>query len=232
MRNSSRIICLFLSALAGAHLAKNDQVVFQGDTVINQNIEIPESLACTIMPGTTMKFNGYYTFVVRGVIIACGTEKKPIIITGLGRQRGSTERSSWAGLQIIGPSSSALFRHCRIEGAFKNIVWEAKPLFDSCEFVGNHYALYCTKKSTAHVRACDFHRNVYGIVVDYATPLLLGNTISENTVGVYLQLSAGFVSGRNLIVNNETDIKSDSSLGPNSGAFSVHYLWDLMRQMY
>ncbi|MDD5675189.1 MAG: hypothetical protein PHC61_13555 [Chitinivibrionales bacterium] len=232
MRQCLFLLLFFTLITAPAKAAKEKPIVFKGDTVVSASIEIPESLSCTIAPGTTLKFNGYYSIIVKGVLIADGTAARPICITGEGRQRGSTERPCWAGMQIIGKNSSALLRHCRIEGAFKNIVWEARPLIDSCEFAGNHYALYCADKSAPHISSSHFYRNVYAIVADNATPLLLKNTISENTVGVHLQLAAQFVSGQNIIVNNESDIKADSTLGENNGAFSVHYLWDLMRQMY
>jgi hypothetical protein len=232
MRIVSTTILSVCFCLAVTVCAREKPIVFKGDTVINSTVEIPASASCIIMPGTTIRFSGYYAFIVKGACVGSGTAARPIRFTGVGRERGSRERPCWAGLQISGAGASAVFRHCRIEGAFKNVAWESSPLFDSCEFAGNHYALYCAKKSSPHVRAGRFYRNTYGLIADFAAPLLTATTISENIVGVHLQPGSRFIAGNNVIINNETNILADSSLGKNNYDFSTHYLWELMRQMY
>jgi parallel beta-helix repeat protein len=169
---------------------------------------------------------------VRGVFIAEGTKRKPIVFTCAGRPRGATDGACWQGFEIIGSKANALVRHCRFEGAYRNLIWEAKPVFDSCEFTGNHYALYCTKNSTAHIKNCTIYQNRYGIVADFASPLILDNTITDNSVGVYLQLSSRLIAGRNIIRGNKTDVRREDAFGDNNDAMSAKYLWDLMRQLY
>jgi len=225
-------ISLALAALCGSVIAAAPSLVFERDTTLAASIEILDDGVCIVKPGVTLKFEGYQRVTVRGVFIAEGTREKPIEFTCADRPRGSTQKACWQGFEIVGGKANAIFRHCRWEGAYRNLIWEARPVFDSCEFVGNHYALYCTKKSTAHIKHCTIYRNRYGIVADFASPLVLDNVITDNHVGVSLQLSSRLVAGRNIISGNKTDVRSEECFGDNKDAMSAKYLWDLMRQLY
>ena len=223
---------LFVCVCAPLVLADRTMLVIERDTTFDASIEILEDGAVQVNPGVTVRFEGYQRVTIRGVFIAEGTKDKPILFTCTNRIRGSTDAACWQGFEIVGAKSNAIFKHCRWEGAYRNLIWEAKPVFDSCEFVGNHYALYCTKKSTAHIKNSSIYRNRYGIVADFASPLVLDNVITENNVGVYLQLSSRLIAGRNVISGNKTDIRSEDCFGDNKDALSAKYLWDLMRQLY
>ena len=218
---------------AGAQArTKSAPMEFTSDTVIAGDIVVPAGVTCIIRPGVTIKFRGYGRFFVSGLLIAEGTSENPIEITTYGRAKGAIGKPSWKGIEIIGRGSYGRFRHCRIEGAYRNLVWESSPVFDSCEFTGNHYALYCAKKSTAHIKNCSIYRNRYGIAADFSSPFILDNVITENTFGVYLQLSSRLIAGRNVISGNKTDVRSEECFGDNKDAMSSKYLWDLMRQLY
>jgi parallel beta-helix repeat protein len=215
-----------------AALAGPPAWIIERDTTLDASVEITPTGVCEIRPGVTVRFDGYQRVTIRGVFIAQGTRDKPIVFTCTGRIRGSQDKPCWQGFEIIGKNSNAMFRHCRWEGAYRNLVWDSNPVFDSCEFVGNHFALYCTKKSAAHIKNCSIYRNRYGIVADFASPLVLDNVVTENTVGIYLQLSSRLIAGRNIITGNRTDIRSEECFGDNKDALSSKYLWDLMRQLY
>ncbi|MBD3321554.1 MAG: hypothetical protein GF350_10720 [Chitinivibrionales bacterium] len=212
--------------------AADQKVAIQKDTVFTDHFYIPENTTCTIKPGVTVSFDAYRKIIVKGLLIAQGTPDKPIRFTCIDRPRGSTESPCWTGFVIYGKKAHALFRHCRIEGAYKNIIWESNPVFDSCEFAGNHYAVYCIKNAVPHIKHCKFYLNVYGAVSDFAAPMLLDNLITENTVGVYLQLSAELIAGKNIIEKNETNIRTEQCLGPTKKPLSLQYLWKLMRELY
>jgi hypothetical protein len=208
------------------------QVTISADTVFTARVEIPVGSVCTIKPGVRIAFAGSCAFVVRGLLIAEGTASQPILFTGEDRSRGSAERPCWQGLEISGPAAHASLRHCRIEGAFRNLIQNARPVIDSCEFVGNHYALYCQDKSVPHVSNCRVYRNKYGVVADDAAPLLLGNTITANSVGVLLQAGSSMIAGRNSISDNTVDVRSEDCLGPNQNALAPKNFWDLMQRLY
>ncbi len=227
-------IILLVHILATALVAKHSEVhiTIQRDTVLTGTLFIDEWTTLHINAGVTIAFSGYQKMVIKGVVLAAGTAEKPITITSENRPHGSQAAPGWAGFMIVGAKAQGMFTHCRIEGAYKNIVYEAMAIFDSCEFAGNHYALYCMKKASAHIKNCRVYRNVYGVVSDCSSPLLLGNTITENTVGLYVQLGSGCTAGKNSIVNNETNIKSEKTFGPTKDALSLQYLWEVMRDFY
>jgi parallel beta-helix repeat protein len=202
------------------------------DTVLESDWRIGKDETCTIRPGVTVLVRGYREIIVEGALIAAGTATKRIVFSGVGRERGSDAAPCWGGLTFSGKNARGLFKYCRIEGAYRNLAWESSPEFDSCEFAGNHFAIYCTRRSAAHVKNCFIYRNAYGVVADCASPILMGNAISENAVGVYLQLSASVVAGRNRIEGNKTDIASDESMGENATPLKMQFLWDLVRQLY
>jgi len=207
-------------------------VIFGSDTVIGSDIEVPSGTTLKILPGVTVKFEGYRTVLVRGVLLAEGKADAPILFTAVERDRGSREHPAWKGLDIVGRDAQGLFRHCRFEGAFRNLVWECNPLFDSCEFAGNHYGLYCARKAAPHVKHSRFYRNTYGVAADFASPLLLDNTITGNNVGLYLQLCSKTIAGRNTITGNTTDIRSEESMGINKNSLSLQQMWRIMQQLY
>lgn len=221
-------VCLLTLGAFG----RDVEIVFSADTTLDTDVVIDSNATCTIEPGVNITFSGYHRFRIRGLFIAEGTAEEPILITAAGRPRGSRAEPAWGGLEIVGPNAYAKCRHCRIEGAFRNLIWESRAIFDSCTFVGNHYGLYCAKKATPHVTDCRFYRNAYGIATDLAAPLLLDNVITENVVGVYLQLSSKGIVGRNTISGNETNIRFEKALGKDKSSLSVHYLWKLMSQLY
>jgi parallel beta-helix repeat protein len=148
------------------------------------------------------------------------------------RARGAVEHACWEGLMICGKQASAVLTNVRIEGAYRNAIVEASPLIRSCEFAGNHYALYCMKKSAPQIESCRFHRNVYGVSVETSSPVLAGNTITENNVGVYVVLSTDFVAGKNIIERNGNDYRAEQSLGPAKAIYPLQQLWEVMREVY
>lgn len=207
-------------------------IVFDQDTVLNSTVEVPENGTCVIKEGVTIKFSGYHRFVVNGLLIAEGTKDNPILITGVDRVHGSTEPPCWQGFEIRGKKADALFKYCRIEGAYRNFIYNTRPTIKQCEFVGNHCAIYCSNKAVPHIKKNKIYRNKYGIVADYASPLILDNIITENIVGVLMMRSSRLIAGRNIVEKNKKDIHSEESFGENYDAISLKYIWDLMNQLY
>lgn len=228
-------LILFLAAGQADALTfdqKKSKYTLDSETVITYSVALPEGTSLIIKPGVRVLFDGYYGLTVRGLIIAEGTEDKPIIFTALDRPSGSQEPPQWKGIEIIGKTAAGRFKHCRFEGAYRNLAWSSNPTFDSCDFAGNHYGLYCADRAAPHIRSCRFFRNTYGLAVDFAFPLLAGSTITENIVGIYLQLCSETIAGKNTITGNQTDIRSENAFGKNPAAFSLQKMWDLMQQLY
>jgi nitrous oxidase accessory protein NosD len=208
------------------------EIVFASDTVVSGDIVIPESKTGKINPGVRIQFEGYGRFIVQGLLIAEGTTAQPIEITGSVQGTHARQKTTWKGLEIIGAKAHAQMKHCRIFGAYRNLVWESSPVFDSCDITGNHFGLYCAKQAQPHIKRCKIFGNVYGIVADLASPLLLDNSITGNIIGLHLKLCSESIIGRNVITGNEKNIFSEQILGENKGSMSIHYLWNIVNQLY
>jgi parallel beta-helix repeat protein len=205
------VVCvLVMSARPLTFDEKKSRYVVDSELVIAYSIVIPQGKTLIIKPGVKVIIDGYHSLTVRGLIIAEGTPDMPIIFTALDRKSGSREPPEWKGIEIVGKKASGQFRHCRFEGAYRNLAWSSSPSFDSCDFAGNSY----------------------GIAADYAFPLLMNNIISENRIGMYLQLCSETVANKNRITANEVNIYSENAFGNNPGSFSLQRLWDLMQQLF
>lgn len=212
--------------------AGGTKTVMLSDTVFTSNADIPPGVTWNVLPGSKVLFDGYFGITVRGLLIAEGTAGKPIVFSSVTRPQTLQEDPAWKGMEIIGHKANARFKHCRFEGAYRNLIWESSPSFDSCDFSGNHYGLYCSKKASPLVSNCKFYRNTYGVAVDYSYPLLLNNAITGNVIGLYLQLTAESIAGKNLIAANETNIHIEKAYGNDSASFHLQSLWDVMQQLY
>jgi hypothetical protein len=221
-----------LALLAGTARGQSVQIVIAADTVVAADIVVDSVTTCRILPGVTIRFDGYRQVRVRGMLIAEGTRERPIRITAVERPHGSAERPSWQGLSVVGRQAYARLRHCRIEGAFANGFWESESVLDSCEIVGNYRGIYCGRGARPHIRGCRIYRNVIGVTVNQGAPLLLGNVITENGLGMQVESGSESVAVRNTLARNGQDLHVDQTLQKADTAMPVQRLWDVMRRLY
>lgn len=222
----------FLFLFTSQVYSKDEAIVFERDTLLTKDLIIKEGQTCIVKPGVKLIFKGYCAIVVRGLLMIEGTNDKPVLITKEDRARGELDWPGWKGLDIRGDKADAVIKNCRIEGAYRNIIYGTRPIFDSCEFAGNHSAIHCSGKAAPHIKNCKIYRNKYGIYVDHSTPIMLDNIVTENVIGIYTQMNSSVVAGRNVIEGNETDISSEESLGENKSIGSLKKIWDIMRELY
>jgi len=74
--------------------------------VINKETGIPTGETLTIQPGTEIRFDGEYSFVVAGELIADGTEEQPIIFTSYKENPGAGD---WGSIRFLDSSIDATF---------------------------------------------------------------------------------------------------------------------------
>lgn len=232
MKNFYLILHLTLCCFIFNSFAKKEPLVFESDTLLSDDLIIDEGTTCIINAGVKIVFKGYNAIIVRGLLMVEGTKEQPVLITREDRARGELDWPGWKGFDIRGEKADAVIKHCRIEGAYRNIIYGTRPVFDSCEFAGNHSAIHCSGKAAPHIKGCRIYRNKYGIYVDHSTPIMLDNVITENVIGIYTQMNSSMVAGRNVIEGNETDISSEESLGENKDMGSLKKIWDIMRELY
>ncbi len=226
----SGISILVIAAISA--LAAQKTVSITSDTVISSPMKIPVNTTLMISKGVNIYVDGYLPIIVEGLLVAQGTSDKPITITGKDRPRGSVDASSWQGLVIRGDSSDAVLKNVRIEGAYRNVIWNSRPAIDSCTFTGNNTGLFCSGGASPRISACKIFGNVYGVVAESCAPVLLDNTITGNKIGLRLQLGAKAAVGRNNISGNNEDTKDDDFLGGTKNPSAVKQLWEIMNQLY
>ena len=232
MDNVLRPALAALALLALAQGGTGAEVVIAADTVIAADLVVDSVTTCRIQPGVTIRFDGYRQVRVAGVLIAEGTRDRPIRFTSVERPHGSSDRPSWQGLSVSGRRAYARLRHCRIEGAYANGFWEAGAVLDSCEIVGNYRGIYCGRGARPHIRGCRIYRNVIGVTVNQGLPLLLGNVITENSLGMQIESGSESVAARNTLARNGQDLHVDQTLEKVDTAMPVQRLWDVMRRLY
>lgn len=226
------VLLLVVSIIRAKNSVDTSRFVISKDTILKNDLIIGPGKSLVINEGITIRLEGYRSIVINGLLIACGTDLKPIVFTSVDRARGSADRPTWNGLEVRGKDAHARLRHCRIEGAFRNLIWEANAVFDSCKFAGNHYGIYTAKKAVPQIQNCIFYLNTYAVASDFASPIIAGNTFTNNVIAIYQQLGSGAYVTRNIFSANQTDIKSEESLGKNNSMLSTQRLWDVMRQCF
>lgn len=222
---------LILFLIGFVQVSSSEQISFAEDTVLLTDIIIKDGQTLLIQPGVTVRFEGYYGLIVRGNLIAKGESDKPILFTG-SEYSNKHRKNSWRGIEISGAAANANLKHCIIEGAYRNVVWGADPVIDSCVFRENHYGIYSTRNATPHIKTSIFESNIFGIAADFASPLIFDNKIAKNNVGLHFQMSSAAMVGRNTFQDNIINIQSDESLGKNKDAVSMQYIWDTVLQMF
>lgn len=81
--------------------------------IINGNITIPTGQKLEVEPGTQIKFNGYYSFIVNGTLEAIGTKNEYISFTS---NKTLPTKKDWNQIQINSSAKSKL-SYCIIEYA-------------------------------------------------------------------------------------------------------------------
>lgn len=225
--------------LAAACAALNVHGVLPGNTawkpsdnpvIVTANIEIPESTTLSIAAGTIVRFDGYFHILVKGVLEAQGSEKAPVEFTS---NRESPAPEDWDGIIFYGEKSSGFLNRCKVRFAFKNFLWKASPVIQSCQFQMNKYAIYCSYSKAAKILDNDIQKNTFGVYCDFSSPIIQKNKITGNTYGIYCILSSAPVVGENEIVaNSEKDIFMDEAMGKNQSDNINNHVWDLMKGLF
>ena len=81
---------------------------------INGDITVGSSDSLTIQPGVTVYFNGYYSLIVQGKLIAAGTQNNNITFAWVG---GGSDRNKWGGISLYSSTRPSTISYCNIMNA-------------------------------------------------------------------------------------------------------------------
>jgi parallel beta-helix repeat protein len=242
----------FLTTLAGLLLAvalifsgptARAEVVFvSGDVsgvwtadsvIVTDSIRVPTGESLTIEPGVTVLFTSYYKFEVLddAVLNAAGTEIDPISFLPF------TEGDRTLGLDFINASDRSILEYCRISNAISagvhlenSDITIRNSMIQDCEAgTGSEGggAIEILSNSNAMIEnnvISDNYSADYGggIYVEDSSPIITGNTITNNLAGYYGSAAGGgiavFGSSDPEITFNEI---TSNSVNP-TGIFTVN----------
>ena len=158
-----------------------------GTIHLTGNVVVPDNLKLTILPGTIIKFGGYYCLTTKAgsKIIAVGTEGAPILFTS-----DTHQRQAWKNIYIY--SSNNDLEYCTFE--YGN--WAVK-------FYG-----YPSHTSGNVVKHCIFRNNDQALRIENSDVQVENSTL-ENNRHAFVLINAGNSSGiylyGNTVQNNDRD---------------------------
>lgn len=201
MKNSFRLIVVsLLGALVNASAAAAVMVTgslhtdtlwsaSQGPYLVQGVVVVEKGAVLTLEPGTEVRFQPSpagqtpSALVVRGGLTAIGTDSRPIsfLPTAAG--------GLWGGLYFDGSDPAhSLLEDCVIKGG-QVVVNESSPTLLRCLITGSRSAIVVGSHSAPLIVANSLTRDTYGLYLRSSTadPVVRRNQVYENDYGVYLQ---------------------------------------------
>lgn len=215
---STLLLFLFLFALGGCGQPDPEleldtstiekDTTWQGIITIKGDILIPPGVTLTIAPGTVIKFaritaesdknmfgtdSPYYPqaeIIIRGTLLARGTQEKNIVFTSTATD---ARASDWGALNFLG-STGNVIEHAKIFFAYNGIHAHGSViLVKDCEIAKNGVGISFKREEET------LDAPWYGISSDLT---IIGNLIHSNKGGIGLRNSTARIS-RNIIRDNK-----------------------------
>jgi parallel beta-helix repeat protein len=164
-----------------------------------------------IEPGVTIKFMDYYSFNIKGLLIASGIETDSIVFTS---GQASSNPCDWCEIYFEGSSNdNSIISYARIEYANRGIYcFSSSPTIsnNTISFNGNDWDLsgiYCSSSSPTIIHNTINNNSIGIYCVFSSSPSISDNTISNNTwSGIYSKDSSIPTISDNIISNNHSGI--------------------------
>ncbi|HCI45360.1 MAG TPA: hypothetical protein DE315_07530 [Candidatus Omnitrophica bacterium] len=173
--------------------------------IVMGNIAVNSGITLTIEPGVIVKFNGFYTLEVNGLLNAQGTAASPIVFTSA---KTSPARGDWNTINLHG--SGNIINYATIEYADKGVYVPSAPLWQ-----------------TPAIRNSTIRNNNTGIHLEPSTgPVIQTNTITDNNYGIFAGCNSftgctPTISGNSLYSNTGFNIYV-FSYGTNASSKTVN----------
>ncbi|HEY3295410.1 MAG TPA: right-handed parallel beta-helix repeat-containing protein [bacterium] len=132
-----------------------------GTFLVGEDIWVDAADTLTLLPGTQLTFVTRGSFVIRGLLLAMGTEEDSIIITA----DTIASPNHWQGMEFRNSPYGCRMSYCRISNSNNGNVriYSTSPTFDHCVFEYGNSAVgggvYC-QADTSHFQQCTFRFNV------------------------------------------------------------------------
>lgn len=208
--------------------------IWKGSILLTGDVYVPPGVTLTVMPGTMIKFrrideksdgnlfdvdSPYYPqaeIIVRGKIIAQGTEDKPIVFTSAERDAGPAD---WGSINLLG-SRGNIFEYVKILCAYNGIhAHGSSALISHSEFLRNGVAIsfkeefeypdvpWFGEKADLTITHNLIHRNKGGITYRRATAVISYNEVRGNKFfGIWPKEDSHGIISYNDIQENKKNI--------------------------
>ena len=120
--------------LAG-NLATNTTLEANRHYVVSSDVTVLPGVTLTIEPGAHIQFDGYYSLLVNGRLVATGTEDQMIVFTS---RKEAPAPGDWRRIEFNSSSEEAEMRWCKVEYATIGIYAKGIPLTLSHNLVRNN----------------------------------------------------------------------------------------------
>jgi len=172
--------------------------------VVIRDVVIEENVTLTIESNVEVRFGGNFTLLVKGKLIANGTEEKPITFTSNKLQPSAGD---WVGINFASMQSS-LLEHCIVRYAKNGITIENGNLLITGSNITNNLqnGVYITGNNSAIIGENRIENNLNGIFVNGNSS---GATIQRNRIyfnneaGMHLY-TAEFSQVENILISNNS----------------------------
>ncbi len=172
---------------------------WSGTVLVTGDVLVPDGITLKIDPGAKVLFVSSESskieplylsmqteLLVRGKLLAKGTEKEPIIFSSAGRDedgnRITPKKGCWAGLIFDGQDSSdSVVSYASITFADSAITTiNASPVFNFCNLTNGNYGISCLGESWPLVYSCNIAGNDFGVLSGKGAEAGIDQTKVEN----------------------------------------------------
>jgi len=183
--------------------------------IVTGDISITGTNSLEIEPGVEVKFDGFYQFVVYGILHAVGTESEPIIFTS---NMPTPSPGDWYNIEL---ADSSIIQYSIIEFAGQpepELNRFAIKLNGDCEILNNIIRQNNVSGIGAMFESSDIEHNLIydnssgffagaGIYSQWSSARIINNTIVDNNfAGLWLQANSDSLTVVNNIVANNSGV--------------------------
>jgi len=177
--------------------------------IISSDLVVEVGTELTLEPGVELQFDDGVQMIVNGTLFAQGTAENPIVFHS---SSANPTKGKWDGIFISDTSISTMLSHVTIEWAKKGVAVERTSVVIKDNIIQNYSdsGIHMSKGATGTISGNLIDKSNglgKGIHLINSSLPIHGNTISNNTYGIYIYgESAPSISGGNEIVDNHTGI--------------------------
>ena len=217
---------------------ENDEV-WKGRIVLKGDIVVPENVTLTIEPGATITVPGRkpdkdiqmyrdiggrtvnlfnedkVDLIIRGTLIARGTESRPIVIDGRKTGRFGT-------VSLLGDENSSVLEYVAIRNGLLGLRCydRRSPKVSNCEFSGHSIGgiggIGLWDFSSPEIKSCLIKNNKYGLgASDLCKPIISDNDVQDNTAsGIFAEGGSSAIIANNRVTGNNVGIATGDEAKP------------------